>query len=200
MNPSKEQAVELVENVRIAHRLSVGFYQRMMPKLDAAAEALDSEFWYWEPVFTARPAASGTRPTRKWLWDMVPLFASRHVYRKVAGGPLQKGDMAVSFCLYLDDGFKPEKRKAAGVKGDPDPVLLPAGAAVLELELYRASADATDSFDAVWDKADAPDTKQTAWHQVHESLQGYWLSMPLPDVMHNPDDLVSVIRQQLALP
>lgn len=200
MNPSKEQAVELVENVRIAHRLSVGFYQRMMPTFDAAAEALDCEFWYWEPVFTARPAASGTRPTRKWLWDMMPLFASRHVYRKVAGGPLQKGDVALSFCLYLDDGFKPEKRKAAGAKGDPDPVLLPAGASVLELELYRASADGGGTFDAVWDKAGAPDTKQAAWHAVHENLQGCWLSMPLADVVHDPDGLVTAIRQQLVLP
>lgn len=200
MNPSKEQAVELVENVRIAHRLSVGFYQRMMPLLDTTAEVLDCEFWYWKPVFTARPGASGTQPTRKWLWDMMPLFASRHVYRKVAGGPLQRGDIAVSFGLYLDDGFKPEKRQTAGVKGDPDPVLLPAGAAVLELELYRASDDGGDTFDAVWDKAASPDKKKTAWHQVHESLQGRWLSMPLPDVVHNPDGLVGVIRQQLAMP
>ncbi len=58
MQHDLEQTTQLVTQLQQAHRLAAGFYQRILPLFDQiASQALDAEFWYWEPSENSPPAA-----------------------------------------------------------------------------------------------------------------------------------------------
>lgn len=187
MELTTEQAHKLVADVQVAHRLLVGFYERFLPSLDRGAEKLGLDFWYWDPMHTARPCRGNTRPTKNWLWDMVPLFAATHVYRKVSGKRLKVGDMVVSFNVYTDHNFKPERRKEMGVKGKPDPILLTQGEAVIEVDLYRVIKKSTQDFEDAWNDAEHPTFGRTDWHLVHEAMEATMFLVAISEFVSNPD-------------
>ncbi len=191
-----ERARKLVADVQIAHRLVVAFYQRLLPSLDDIARQLEFDFWYWEPLHTSRPCTSGRQPTKSWLWDMLPLYASTYVYRKVAGGNLQATDKAIQFLLHVDEGFMPETRKAAKIRGEPDPLTLPAGRATLRIDLFKGSVgECNESFDAVWEDTDQPDLVSGSWQAVHACLEGRSIVVDLSEFMSNPEPTISSLRE-----
>ena len=201
MTLSKEHADKFVADVQTAHRVAVGFYQRLLPSLDSIATSMEFDFWYWEPLHTKRPCTSGRQPTKNWLWDMVPLYASRHVYKKLAGGNLQPTDKAILFDVYIDDEFKPEKLKAAGMKEEPDAVLLKSGKALLSIEVYRGAGDScSSSFESVWDESDVLSSSTHSWQSVHQFLEGKVLTFDLADLIAQPDKVTSALAASISDP
>ena len=140
-------ALQLVTQLQQAHRLAAGFYQRILPLFDQiASQALDAEFWFWEPSETSRPCRSGTRPSSSWAWDYLPLFASNHAYRDWDGDTAQQGDKTLVFRLFLDHDFRRTSSLRAGVKGQPDPLQLN-GQAIVEVTLFRCLENSDKHFD-----------------------------------------------------
>jgi len=195
-----EQAQKLVVDVQVAHRLVVGFYERLLPSLDGGAEKLGFDFWYWEPMHTARPCRSTTRPSKSWLWDMVPLFAATHVYRRVSGKRLKAGDMALAFNVYVDQNFKPEKRAALGQKGKPDPILLPRGESIIEVDLYRVVRKSTQDFEEAWDASEHPTHGRSDWHYVHKDIEARTIDVPTSEFVSNPEDTLARLRASMSDP
>lgn len=197
MDMTTQQAETMVENLRLAHRMSVGFYQRLLPLLAEVANGLELDFWYWEPAHTSRPGASTTAPMKKWSWDMVPMFASSHVYRRVQGGTAAKGDLGVMFRVYMDDAFKPDERKRHGIRGEPDPLVLPAGRAVVETYIARCIGDHADSFEKTWHATGWPSPGTVNWEKLHDWLEACTFTHSLAGFISKPDDVVADIRRAL---
>lgn len=152
MSDILEQAKQLVGQLAQAHRLSVGFYQRILPLFDQlASEAADANFWYWRPTETNTPCRSSSRPSGSWAWDFVPLFASTHVYRSQDGDAVTKGSKVLAFRLYIDDAFKKKSPQRQNIKGMPDPLTLEPGTPIVEVCLYRCVMESDKPFDTVWD-------------------------------------------------
>ncbi|WP_079436974.1 hypothetical protein [Zoogloea sp. LCSB751] len=191
------EATELVGQLQTAHRLSVGFYQRLLPLLTRIASELEMGFWYWEPCHTNLPSRSTTAPGNKWAWDLAPMFASRHVYRRVVGELAQAGDVALIFNVYLDDNFKPEKRKALGQKGQPDPLTLPIGKATVEMYLYRCDGENGDSFEKRWGTLEYPSGDNPGWEQAGPQTSARLLTRDLASFITDPDSIVTDIRNAL---
>lgn len=191
------EAEMLVTQTQIAHRLAVGFYQRLLPLLERIAGELDLQFWYWEPAHTSRPSQSTTSPNSKWKWDFVPLFASRHVFWRIAGEKAQPGDVVLVFNVYIDENFKPEKRKALGIKGQPDPLLLPTGPALVEIFLYRSTGESDMAFSKEWQDLPWPDDAQEEWESVASTIEARKLAFPLPQFITDTDSIIASIRKVL---
>ncbi|MGR6749002.1 hypothetical protein [Aeromonas veronii] len=191
-----EQATQLVTQLQQAHRLAAGFYQRILPLFDQiASQALDAEFWYWEPSENSRPCRSGTRPSSSWAWDYLPLFASNHAYRDRNGDTALKGDKTLVFRLYLDHDFRRTSSLRAGVKGQPDPLQLN-GQATVEVTLFRCLENSDKHFDELWRFVPWP-LPQPEWQQSKESSQIAFCSnhVPLALLLADPDKTSEWIKQ-----
>lgn len=200
MDVTPEQAQKLVADVQIAHRLVVGFYERLLPTFDSLSDNLGFDFWFWSPTETSRPCGENTRPTKNWLWDMVPLFAAEHAYRKVNGKRLKVGDMALSFNVYIDDNFNSDVREVLGHKGKPDPILLPLGKGTIAVDLYRATKRSNESFEQAWENANEPTPELSSWHSVHPNMQAVALRVLLADFISEPEATRNLLRTLISQP
>lgn len=187
-----ETAGKLMHDVQVAHRVVVGFYQRIIPLLDHVSEGMDCEFSYWRPLYTKRPSVGTTKPSKNWLWDMVPLYASRHVYRRVAGGGLQTSDRVIVFDIEVDEGFNTARKH-----GEPNPIEFEAGAARLYVDLYRASKESDETFEVVWNKAGDADRNKAEWHSVADHLEARSLGFDLAEFISDHKSVVDKLRELL---
>lgn len=196
MEMNVAQAQELVEQVQTAHRLAVGFYQRLLPLLTRIADELDMQFWYWEPAHTSRPSPSTTSPNSGWKWDLVPLFASRHVFWQIAGEQAQQGDVALVFNIYFDEDFKPSRRKALCIKGEPDPLTLKGPAAAI-VHLFRCTTDNEEPFRKLWNEVERSSVGGEGWHEVGPAMNAYRLPYTLAQFIAEPENVIADIREAL---
>ncbi|ELM3723720.1 hypothetical protein RYR28_002515 [Edwardsiella piscicida] len=190
MQHDLEQTTQLVTQLQQAHRLAAGFYQRILPLFDQiASQALDAEFWYWEPSETSRPCRSGTRPSSSWAWDYLPLFASDHGYRNWDGEMAKKGDTSLVFRLYIDHEFRHDSSSRSGVKGQPDPLKLD-GQAIVEVSLFSCLQDSDKHFGELWRPLPWP-LHQPNWKQSEECglLEVCSNHVPLAQLLADPDGI-----------
>lgn len=196
MGLTSTDATELVEQLQHAHRISVAFYRRILPAFDTIAADLDLQFWYWEPSHTSMPGRRSTRPSNSWAWDYIPLFASTHMYRRISGKVASPDDAVLSFCLYIDDMFSPENRKAKGINGQPDAVTMPMGNAVLQAYVYRPLEVADYTFEQLWEKTPDDVTGPTGQMQkIGENMQAIGFEWALADVLIDTRPMLGTLRK-----
>lgn len=195
MSPTPENFTHLVKQVQIAHRLCVGFYQRLLPTIQRMANELDCNFRSWSPIETSRPASPSTQPGGKWAWDMVPMFATKHEYQKVGGNTARKGDLMLSFVIYFDENFSKERRDAARVKGQPDPLTMPeSGEATVRIRLQRCTADSNTTFDSLLEAVAEPQTESTGWQPLSEKVEMVALRYMLADFVANEAQVTDSLK------
>lgn len=197
MEIARPDAIELLKQVQTAHRLSVGFYQRILPVLNRIAEEFSLDFWSWTPLHTDRPAQSGKSPSTKWAWDLMPMFASRHDFGCELGEHANAGDIAIVFKIYIDDNFKPEKRKELGIKGEPDAVTLPVGQPIVELDLFCCESRTQKSFETLCDEAGWPSDNNQEWEPVGGNMNARRLTFHLADLVAMPETIIAAARTEL---
>ncbi|MEA9429199.1 hypothetical protein [Aeromonas caviae] len=196
MQHDLEQTTHLVTQLQQAHRLAAGFYQRILPLFDQlASQALDADFWFWEPSENGRPCRSGTRPSSSWAWDYLPLFASDHGYRDWDSDTAEKGDVTLVFRLYTDHDFRRTSSLRAGVKGQPDPLQLN-GQAIVEVSLFRCLENSDKNFDELWRPVPWP-LHQPDWKQSEECALLAVCSnhVPLAQLLADPDSVARWIKE-----
>ena len=196
MQHDLEQTNQLVTQLQQAHRLAAGFYQRILPLFDQiASQALDAEFWYWEPSETSRPCRSGTCPSSSWAWDYLPLFASDHGYRNWDSETTKKGDTSLVFRLYIDHEFRHDSSSRSGVKGQPDALKLD-GQAVVEVSLFSCLQDSDKHFGELWRPLPWP-LHQPNWKQSEECglLEVCSNHVPLAQLLADPDSVADWIKE-----
>lgn len=197
MNPITEDIAHLVDQVQIAHRLCVGFYQRLLPSIQEVATALECSFCSWNPAETNRPAGQYVAPQDKWAWDLVPMFATQHVYERVAGDFASQGDLSLTFTIYLDENFKKSQRKKLGIKGQPDPINLPKGGATVEVCIHRCTEDSKASFDSLWDAARWPDSDKAGWQDVGEKVEARLTRWSLAFFIVHKEQVIAELKEAL---
>lgn len=196
---NKEDAEMIVAQLQQAHRISVGFYRRILPSLDAVANHLGFDFWFWGPIHTDLPCRRTTQPSEKWAWDFVPLFASEHVYRRVSNkkktGP---NDIGIQFWLYVEDSFM---SKNGGAMGQPDPIVMPAGKAVLQAFIYRPKGEYRKPFGDLWDVGEEVDLEIGGknWQGVNEYFEGVAFQWPLAELISNNQPIVETIKKYVGV-
>lgn len=197
-SPMAAEFDKLIRDVQVAHRLSVGFYQRLLPIIRNVASSIDCTFRSWCPCETNRPAKSTTQPGEKWAWDFVPLFASQHVYFRTNGGPAKVGDLALVLDVYLDANFKEDARAALGAIGQPDPIKLPQGDAIVDIYVYRCIKTSKLSLEILYEDAEWPSLGSGAWDQEGEHLSALAMRYSLRDFVACPENIVSRLQHELS--
>ncbi|MGY3942203.1 hypothetical protein [Aeromonas tecta] len=193
------QTEQLVEQLRQAHRLVAGFYQRILPLFDQIAqESIDATFWYWKPSENGRPCSGSSRPSSSWVWDYIPLFASTHGYRTWDGDKARAGDMTLALRLYIDDAFKKGSFQRGNSKGMPDPLELKMGKAVVEVNLFRCTQDSELHFDELWSDIPWPEpTEQWTTAAQHQEVEYCVWHVPLAELLADPAVVTRWIKSRL---
>lgn len=193
---SVTDATEIVEQLQNAHRISVAFYRRILPTLDQIAATLGCTFDEWMPLHTAMPSKrKNSPPSDTWAWDYVPLFASNHIYLRTDGGPVSLSDVGLCLCLYVDDAIAFYELKQQGAAGQPDPISLPMGSALLMAYIYRPIKPSELSFDELWAEAGDPEIGNDQWQEVADNLQAICFQWPLAEVIQDIEPIISELKK-----
>ncbi|HHP5493997.1 hypothetical protein ACU6QH_08050 [Aeromonas veronii] len=188
------QARSLVTQVRHAHRLLEGFYERILPQLDKlASEAANANFRFWGSMEGEGIGKSTSKPSSRAAWSFLPLFQSFYCYQR--GGQSEhakQGDIVLYFRLNTDDAFIDAVPEAM----DYDPHT---GSSSLELHLYCYTKDAAYSWDDIaeeypWAKHDVWTTQDQDYPEVACCVKRF----SLETVIATPGDIHDWISSQLA--
>lgn len=191
---SKESAENIVNQLQQAHRISVAFYQRILPTFDMIASQVGcNSFLNWAPIITSRIGRSTSQPSKSWAWDYVPLYASSHSYRyarrEKSTGP---EDFGIMFDLYIEDSFSDDK-------GQPDPIKLPSGKAILQVGLYRPKKEVKKPFDVLWKEEADEDLEIGKWTDASENWRGILFEWPLADIIIDHQCVIKELQQHIKL-
>lgn len=178
---SIEKSKDLVKEIQTAHRISVAFYRRILPTLDAIASAFDCGFREWKPLHTALPCKSGTRPSSVREWNFVPLFASSHFYSRTESTSAYPEDLAIKFNLYVDDNMDPKIRKTEKLPGAID---MEFGKAVIKIELRQPIACSDIPFEKLLEKQNA-------------NIRLTELAIPLEEIITDYQSVINKIRPSI---
>ena len=189
------QAQILIAQVRHAHRLIEGFYERILPQLDKlASEAADARFCYWGNAEGDGVGRATSKPSARAPWSFLPLFRSYYCYQRGRGAEhAQKGDIALYFRLNIDDAFN----EAAPEATDYDPHT---GSSSLEVHLYRFTKDALYRWDAI--EGDPPWANHDTWAsqaQEYPEVECSSKRVALEIAITAPSQLHDWISNQLAI-
>ncbi|CAM3187655.1 hypothetical protein [Vibrio rarus] len=141
--------------MRTAHRILVGYYQRLLPCIEKIARELDADFYYWGPKDNTFPR-SNTNPFQRWQWDLLPAMNGRYLFKNIDDTSKTKsGDYVVEFLVINDDGYLSEHRNV-----EPDALSLNISVekanSILRVGIYTALEDSGNNFYSLWEHLDYP--------------------------------------------
>lgn len=200
---SGQNITQLVTQLQQAHRLAAGFYHWLLPRFDEIAkEALNAEFWFWNPTETLRSSNRKDRPSRSWVWDYLPLFASTHAYRDRDGNTALKDGKAVIFRLYIDNDFRKDSDLRKSTNRQPDPLEMSeksvsADKAVVEVNLYHCQQE---SDWALLKDAGRPARQLNSQEKAQcKALEICSTHRLLADFLADPDSVTNWIKEKSAI-
>lgn len=191
------QVRSLVTQVRHAHHLLEGFYERILPQLDKlASEAANANFRLWGSMEGEGVGKSTSKPSVRAAWSFLPLFQSFYCYQR--GGQSEhakKGEIVLYFRLNIDDAFV-DATPGAMDYYDPH-----TGSSSLEVHLYCYTKDAMCSWDDIadeypWAKHDIWTTQEQDYSEVACCVKRF----SLETVIATPGEIHDWISSQLAHP
>lgn len=191
MDISRSDALVLVTQVQKAHRLAVGFYQRILPALENVAHSLDTSFWYWQSSIFSRPAGRNSYPGKSWSWDLLPMSTPVFVFLRQDGPDMQISDLVVEFQLHLDPALT-----TASNKGQPDPLTLDEFEPTLEVFLYWPTQEAQGEFKAEWELTSYP-TCPAGEVEVSGNMSAVKLEFPLADLVRDAGAIEVALKSYL---
>lgn len=195
MNTSTPQNFDaLVAQAQIAHRLVVGFYQRLLPTINQVAKELEFTLWEWDPSVTDRPCKKKLDPADHWAWDMVPMLASNFLYLRTNGATTEVGDAVLNMYVSFDSNFSSEEWE-----DEPDATQFPIGAATVEIYLTRCDKRSDKTLEQLWEEAGEMDDEETpgGWQPISQHLNTIFLKKSLANYIASPQDTIAQIRTLL---
>ena len=186
----------LVAQAQIAHRLVVGFYQRLLPTIKQVAKELEFTLWEWDPWVTDRPCKKSLDPADHWAWDMVPMFASNHCYWRTNGTTTEVGDAVLNMYVSFDSNFSGGEWEDV----EPDATQLPMGAATVEIYLTRCDKRSDTPLKGLWKVSGEMKDEENSpgfWQPISPHLNTVFLKKSLADFIASPEDTTAQIRALL---
>ncbi len=191
-----QQADQAIQQVQNAHRLVVAYYQRMLQTLEAIAHQQNCSFHWWGSQYFAQPCRGSTDPLSKGSWDFVPLLAPRIIYSRCQQ-ETELNDVIIEFIVISDLALSPESRQKNKIKGEPDPLNLNNEGSILEAYIYRPLDASKQSFIEAYQESEYPE-KTGRFKNVGKNIKCLYLSWPLPDLLHNRDEIEKKIAKYCA--
>lgn len=192
----------LISQAQIAHRLLVGFYQRLLPTIQQVTQQLELTFGEWDPVVTDRPCKRSKDPAEHWAWDMVPMMASSHTYWRANGTSAEIGDAVFNLYISFDSNFSHKDWEDFGIaeEEEADATAMPIGEAFVEIYLGRCVQRSDATLKQLWEKAgDVEEDEELMgqWHAISSHMCACYLKKTLAEFIATPENIVQEVRTLL---
>ncbi|MFW8602504.1 hypothetical protein ACOHYD_13630 [Desulfobacterota bacterium M19] len=95
-------------DVRKAYRLVYLYQKNILSTIDRFAQEFQCSFYWWTPTETAPPPQRSTDITKRWVWDLLPLYSTALLYYSEGGQPddHSPGEWLLALHLTTDDEFE----------------------------------------------------------------------------------------------
>lgn len=193
MEMNRDQVSLLVNQVQRSHRLLVGFYKRILPSFDEIAAKFGGAFWLWDPIDFERPSRSGTRPSRKWAWDYLPLMNAKFLYLRSDG----EQPAIFEFHLHVEPAVLKPNRSGSG---QPDPLNLEEMTPNVRIYAYWLKDGGQADVQEQWREAEYPGGDALSRSALTESLGGTWWDVELVNFVSSPDLVVETLNKFVTYP
>ena len=111
---------DLFLEIRTAHRLLAAYYQRLLPTIEDLANAINVNFYCWQPSEFYPLARRTSNPFTEWGWSLLPAICTRYVFHNaVDNRRVRIGELMVEFVVISDSGIVSEDTQN-GHKEQPD--------------------------------------------------------------------------------
>lgn len=195
---STESFCQMIRQVQIAHRLTLGFYQRLLPTIKHIADELDLTFWKWEPAAADWPCRKSKQPADHWALDMLPLYFSNHYYCKTERNEAAKiGDIVVGIWIIFDTNFYHWDDFDFPDDQEPDAtsINLPIGLAEVEIVMGRCVKANGKTLEDLWgDTKDINEDDTEKWQTISPQMQAFFLKKPIADFVSSPEKIIHEIN------
>ncbi|MGG7595578.1 hypothetical protein ACQ4OD_00885 [Pseudomonas sp. WC1] len=190
---NREQVNVLVNQVQRSHRLLAAFYKRILPSFDEIAAKFGSTFWLWDPIDFERPSRSGTRPSRKWAWDYLPLMNAKFLYIRSDG----EQPALLEFHLHTEPTVLKPNRSG---NGQPDPLKLGEMSPNVRIYAYWITDGGQSDVLEQWREAEYPSGDALSRSVLTETLEGTWWDVELSEFVASPESTAELISQFVFYP
>ena len=95
-------------DVRKAYRLVYLYQKNILSTAERFVQEFSCTFYWWTPTETSPPPQRGTDITRRWTWDLLPLYSTALLYTSVGGQPSEHapGEWMLALHLTTDSEFE----------------------------------------------------------------------------------------------
>lgn len=155
--PENDALVAALTDVRRAYRILWMYQRRVLDLVSQIAEKFDLTFYAWAPQEYERLGRFTTDPTKKWAWDMLPLYNTSFLYLQEAAdrNRTRTGDWMLEIAVISDEGYNPKALENGEVNASQFP---PAEQTRSILGLYAWRSTKTldrNWFNSIWDSWDS---------------------------------------------
>lgn len=162
-----EELANTLVDVRKAYRLVYLYQKNILSTIERFVEEFPCTFYWWTPTETAPPPQRSTDITKRWTWDLLPLYSTALLYISEGGQPSDHspGEWMIALHLITDSEFDSDG-------GEPNPVNFEKAEdseTSINVSLwYCNKAMGENWFHGVWNELDYPDDD----YQEYESPEG----------------------------
>lgn len=162
-----EELAKALVDVRKAYRLIYLYQKNVLSTIERFAQEFSCVYYWWTPTEFATPPNRGTDITKRWAWDLLPLYAFAILYRSEDGDNTEHspGDWLLSFQLTTDTSYESGKK-------EPDPRTFDApeeSETTLIISLwYCKKAISSNWYWGIWNETDYPENV----YQEYDSPKG----------------------------
>ena len=115
-----EKLAKALVDVRKAYRLIYLYQKNILSTVDRFVQEFSGVFYWWTPTESSAPPQRGTNLTKRWAWDLLPLYSAAILY--TSGGENTEhfpGDWLLSFQLTTDSSFESDGEEPNPINFEP---------------------------------------------------------------------------------
>jgi hypothetical protein len=152
-----EKLAKALIDVRKAYRLIYLYQKNVLSTIERFVQEFSGVFYWWTPIEFSTPPQRGTDLTKRWAWDLLPLYSAAILYTSEGGENTEHspGDWLLSFQLTTDSSFE-----AKGEEPNPNnfgPAEDSETSIIVSL-WYCKKAISSNWFWGIWNEKEYPDS------------------------------------------
>ncbi len=162
-----EELTNTLVDVRKAYRLLYLYQKNILSTIDKFAQEFSCTFYWWTPTETSPPPQRGTDITKRWAWDLLPLYSTALLYYSEHSQPADHspGEWLLAMHLTTDSEFESNGE-------EPNPINFEKAedseTSIIASLWYCRKAMKENWFYGVWRELDYPDEE----YREYESPEG----------------------------
>lgn len=153
-----EKLAKALVDVRKAYRLIYLYQKNVLSTIERFAQEFAVTFYWWTPTEFSAPPQRGTDLTKRWAWDLLPLYSTAILYTSEGGQSTEHspGEWLLSFQLTTDSSFEADGEEPNPTTFDP---AKESETSIIVSLWYCKKAISSNWFYGIWNNQEYPENE-----------------------------------------